>query len=147
MQQIGKVAVKGYFPQANDDANSRESLNLAGKVGGTVSNLLGLRLITGWSTPDDGGDPGVAQFQAVVAMNGAWFGGEAKLVQDGVHEVAGAVAGEGSAGSIGAMGTRCEAENEDASAGISKAWNGATPVSLVLVGSTSGVGDATTVIA
>ena len=79
-------------------------------------------------------------------MGGAWFGGEAKLVQDGVHEVAGAIAGEGAAGAIGAVSTRGEAEDEDAGAWVSEAGNGASPVGLVLVGATSGLGDATTVI-
>ena len=74
----------------------------------------------------------MSQLEAVVAGDGAGFAGEAEFVEDGVHEVAGAVAGEGSAGAVGSVGAGGEAEDEDSGAGVAKARNGAGPVGLVL---------------
>ena len=89
----------------------------------------------------------MAQLEAVVAVDGARFAGEAELVQDGVHEVAGAVAGEGSAGAVGSVGAGGEAEDEDAGAGVAKAGNGAGPVGLVDIGAAFGFADSAAVFA
>ena len=62
LQQMGQIAVKGDLPQTYDDANSRQRLNLASEMRGTVSNLLGLRFVAGRGAADDGGYPGMAQF-------------------------------------------------------------------------------------
>jgi hypothetical protein len=104
-------------------------------------------LSPGGRAADDRSDPGVAQAQAVVAGDGAGFGGEAELVQDGVHEVAGAVAGEGAAGAVGAVGAWGEAEDEDAGARVAEAGDGTGPVGMVLVGAASGLADAGAVLA
>jgi hypothetical protein len=89
----------------------------------------------------------VAEFEAVVAVDGMRLAGEAELVQDGVHEVAGAVAGEGAAGAVGSVGAGGEAKDEDAGAGVSEAGNGAGPVGLVLVGAAFGLAYVATVVA
>jgi hypothetical protein len=60
-------------------------------------------------------------------------------VQDGIHEVAGAVAGEGAAGAVGSVSAGGEAENEDTGAWIAEARNGAGPVGLVDVGAPFGL--------
>ena len=65
----------------------------------------------------------MTELEAVVAVDRAWFAGEAELVQDGVHEVAGAVAGEGAAGAVGSVSAGGEAKNEDAGTGIAEAGN------------------------
>jgi len=89
----------------------------------------------------------VAELETVVAGDGAGFGGEAELVQDGVHEVAGAVAGEGSAGAVSAVCAGGEAEDEDAGARIAEAGDGARPVGVVDVGAAAGLADAGAVVA
>ena len=68
-------------------------------------------------------------------------------MQDGIHEVAGSVAGEATAGAIGSMSTRGEAENKDSGPWIAEAGNGASPVDLVLIGAPSGLPDAPAVVA
>jgi hypothetical protein len=87
----------------------------------------------------------VAELEAVVAGDGAGFAGEAQLVQDGIHEVAGAVAGEGAAGAVGSVGAGREAEDEDSGAGVAKAGDGTGPVGLVLVRAAFGFADAAAV--
>ena len=47
---------------------------------GAVAEFLWERLVAGRGAADDGGDPGVAEFETVVAGDGQWSGGEAKLV-------------------------------------------------------------------
>jgi hypothetical protein len=89
----------------------------------------------------------MTKFEAVVTVDGPGPGCKAKLVENGIHEVAGAVAGEGAAGAIGSVGSGGEAEDEDAGAGISEAGNWAGPVCLVLVGATFGFADAAAIVA
>jgi hypothetical protein len=145
VEQVGEIAVEGDLSQADDDTDARQGLDLSGQMGGAVANLLGEGLVAGRGAADDGGDPGVAQLEAVVAGDGAGFAGEAELVQDGVHEVAGAVAGEGAAGAVGSMGSRGEAEDEDSGLGVAKAGYGARPVGLVVIGTPFGLADAAAV--
>ena len=140
-KQEGEVAVKGYLSEADYDADSGESLNLASQVGCAVANLLGERLVSGRGAANDGGDPGVAELEAVVAGDGTGFGGEAKLVEDRVHEVAGAVTGEGAAGAVGSVSSGSEADDEDSSAGVAETGDRARPVGLVLVGTAFGFAD------
>jgi hypothetical protein len=147
VEQVGEIAVEGDLSQADDDTDARQGVNLIGEVGGAVANLLGMGLVAGRGAANDGGNPGVAELQAIFAGDGAGFGGEAELVQDGIHEVAGAVAGEGTAGAIGSVGAGGEAEDEDAGAGVAKAGYGAGPVGLVLVGASLGFADAAAVFA
>ena len=147
VEQVGEIAVEGDLSEADDDADARQGLNLVGKVDGAVANLLGVGFVAGRGAADDGGDPGVAELQAVFAGDGAGFGGEAELVQDGIHEVAGAVAGEGTPGAVGSVSAGGEAEDEDAGARVAKAGNGAGPVGLVDVGAAFGLADAAAVFA
>jgi hypothetical protein len=112
-----------------------------------VANLLWVGLVSGRSAADDGGDPGMAKLKTVVAVDGAGLVGETKLVEDGIHEVAGAVASEGSASAVGSVGSWGEAKDEDAGARVAEAGNGASPVGLVLVGAAFGFADATAVSA
>ena len=60
---------------------------------------------------------------------------------DGVHEVAGAISGEGAAGAIGSVGSRGKAEDEETGAGISEAGNGTSPVGLILIRAAAGFAD------
>lgn len=83
----------------------------------------------------------MAKFQAIVRREGGGLAGEAEGVEDGVHEEAGAVAGEGAAGAVGSVGARCETKDEDAGAGVAKAGDGFGPVDLVYVGSAAGCAD------
>ena len=147
LEQVGEIAVEGDLSQADDDADARQGVNLVGEVAGAVANLLRVGLVAGRGAANDGGDPGVAELEAVVAGDGAGFGCEAELVQDGVHEVAGAIAGEGAAGAVGSVGAGGEAEDEDASARVAEAGHGAGPVGLVLVGTAFGLADAAAVCA
>ena len=147
VQQMGEVAVEGDLAQANDDTDAGEGLDLAREVGGTVANLLWEGLVAGWGAADDGGDPGVAEPETVVAGDACRLAGKAEFVQDGIHEVAGAVAGEGSAGAIGPVGSGREAEDENAGAWVAEAGNGARPVGFILVGATFHLADTPAVVA
>jgi hypothetical protein len=108
MKQVCKISVEGDLSKTNDDTDTWQSLNLVSKVGGAVTNLLGLGLVARWSTANDGGDPGMAKLQSVIAIDGAGLGGKAKLMQDGIHEVARAIAGKGAASAVGSMCAGCE---------------------------------------
>jgi hypothetical protein len=146
-EQEGEVAVEGDLAETDDDADARQSLDLSGKMTGAVANLLGVGFVAGRSAADDGGDPGVAELEAVITVDGAGFAGEAELVQDGVHEVARAVTGERAAGAIGSVSAGGEAEDEDSGARVAEAWDWAGPVGLVLIGAAFGLADAATVVA
>ena len=146
-QEMREEAVPGDLAEADDDADSGKRADLRGQVDRAITNLLGRGLVAGRSATDDGGDPTVAQAEAVVAGDGAGFAGEAELVKDRVHEVAGAVSGEGTPGTVGAVGAGSEAEDEDAGAWIAEAGDGSCPVFVVLVGATAGRADAGAIVA
>jgi len=146
LKQVGEITVEGDLSEADDDTDARQRLNFIGQMDGTVANLLWDGLVTGRGAADDRGDPGVAEFEAIVAGDGAGFAGEAKFVEDGIHEVAGAVAGEGPTGAVGSVSAWSEADDEYLRFGIAKSGDGASPVSLVLVGATFGLADAAAVV-
>jgi hypothetical protein len=147
VEQVGEVAVEGDLAEADDDADAGEGLDFGGEMLGAVAYLLGQGLVAGRGAADDGGDPGVAEAEAVVAGDGAGLGGEAKVVEDGVHEVAGAVSGEGTAGAVGTMGAGSESKYQEAGFGIAEAGDGTGPVGLVDVGSALALANADAVFA
>lgn len=112
-----------------------------GEVFAAVADLFGKRFVSGRSAADDGGDPGVAQVEAVFAVDRAGFAGKVELVEDRVHEVARAVSGKWATGAIGAVCSGGKTEQEDAGAWISEAGYGARPVGLVDVGTTAVLAD------
>jgi hypothetical protein len=120
VEEVGEVAVEGDLSQADDDADARERLNFIGQMDGAVANLLRDRFVAGRGAANDRGDPGVAEFQSVVAMSARWLAGEAQFMQHGIHEVAGAIASERTARSIGSMRARSKPKDENAGAGIAK---------------------------
>jgi hypothetical protein len=146
MKQVGKISVEGDLSKTNDDADTRQSLNLIREVGGAVTNLLGLGLVAWWSTANDGGNPGMAKLQSIIAIDGAGLGGKAKLMQDGIHEVARAIAGKGAASTVGSMCAGRETEDQNACARVTEARNGPGPVGLVQVGTTLRFADAAAVV-
>jgi hypothetical protein len=146
-QQVGEEAVPGDLAEADDDADAGESADLGGEVDGTVANLLGCGLVAGRGAADDGGDPGMAQAESIVAGDGPGFAGEAELVEHGIHEIAGAVAGEGATGAVCAVGSGGEAEDEHAGARITETGHRARPVDVILVGSAAGFSDASAIVA
>jgi hypothetical protein len=89
----------------------------------------------------------VAESEAVVAGDGTGFAGEAELVKDRVHEVAGSVTGEGSAGAVGSVSAWSETEDEDTCSGVAEARHGPGPVGLVLIGAAFCFTDALAVVA
>ena len=147
LKEEGKITVERDFAEADHDTDARESLNFSREVGAAVANLLGQRLIARRSAANDGGDPGVAKLEAIVAIGGTRFTREAKLVENGVHEVAGAVAGEWPAGAVGSVSSRRKAEDEDASTRITETGDRTCPVRLVLIGAAFGLTDVATVTA
>jgi hypothetical protein len=90
-------------------------------VGTAVTNLLGKRLVAGRGAADDGGDPRVTELESIVAGDGAGLAGKSEFVEDGIHEVAGAVTGERAASAVGSMSTRGETEDQDSGARIAEA--------------------------
>jgi hypothetical protein len=147
VQQVGEVAVEGDLSETDDHTNTWQRVNLLGEVGGAVADLLGQRLVAGRSTADDGGNPGMAELETIVAGDGAGLAGEAKLMQDGIHEVARAIASEGTTGAIRSVSTRSQAKDENTGAGVAEARNGTGPVGLILVGTAFRFADAAAVVA
>lgn len=141
MEQVGEVAVEGDLSQADDDANPGKRVDFACEMAGAVAEFLWQRFISRWGAAEDGGDPGMAQLEAVVAGDGSGFAGEAELVEDRVHEVAGAVSGEGTAGAVGSVSSGRKAKDEDAGARVAEAGYGFCPVGLIEVGAPLGLAD------
>jgi len=67
LQEISEVTVEGDLPQADDNPDPGQGLNLIGKMRATVTNLLRKGFVAGRRTADDRGDPGMTKFEAVFA--------------------------------------------------------------------------------
>jgi hypothetical protein len=147
LQKEGEVAIEGDLAQADDDAYARQGLNFCCKMRCAVTNLLRGRFVSRRGTADDRGDPGMAEFEAVVAGDGGGLVGEAEVVEDGVHEVAGAVAGEDAAGAVGPVGAGSKAEDKDPCSWVAETGDRTSPVGLVLIGTTLGFADSAAVVA
>ena len=146
LQQEGEVAVEGDLAEADDDADARQGLDLGCEMRSAVADLLRGGLVSGWGAADDGGNPSVAELEAVVAGDGAGLAGEAEIIEDGVHEVAGAVTGEDAASAVGSVSAGSQAEDEDAGARIAEAGDRAGPVGLVPIGTAFGFSDGSAVV-
>jgi hypothetical protein len=147
MQEMREICVEGDLSETYDDTNARQSLNLGGQMGGAVADFLRKGFIAGRCATDRGGNPGMPKFETVVAGNGAWLAGEAQVMQDWIHEVAGSVAGKHTACAIRSVGARGQAEDENSGSWVAKSGNGASPIGLVLIGTPLGFSDASTVFA
>src|SRR6185437_5095754 len=145
--EVREIAVPGNLAEANDDLDSGQESDLIGEIGSAVADLFGCGLVAGRRTANDGADPHAAEPETVVYMCRGWLVGEAGVVQHGIEEVSGAVAGEDSAGAIAAVGSRGEAEGQDASFGVAVARHGTGPVSLIDVGAPFALADALAVFA
>ena len=145
VEQVRQVAVEGDLAQADDDADAGEGGELGVRCSGQLRISCGAGLSPGGAQRTTEAIQASRSLRPSFAMDGAGLVGEAELVEDGVHEVAGAVAGEGAAGAIGTVGSGSEAEEENAGAGVAEAGNGPRPVGLVDVGAAAGFADGGTV--
>jgi len=73
--------------------------------------------------------------------------GEAGFVEGAEEEIAGAVAGEDTARTVGAVRAGGEAEDEEAGGGVAEAGDGAAPVDFLLIGAALDDGDVGAVFA
>ena len=141
-----EVGVKGDFTESDDDFQTLEGSALASGEFGAGGEFLGQGLVVGWGTADGGGDPHVAELESVIACGGGWQRRESEAVEDGIHEVAGGVSGEGTAGSVAAVCSGGEAKDEDAGGRVSEAGNGTGPVVTAEVGAALLASDALAVL-
>jgi aldose 1-epimerase len=145
IHQVREIAIPGDLAQADDHSQARQRCDLSGEMRRAVADLLGSRLVTGRSAADDRSDPGMTQAETIIAGDPARLRGEAEGVQDRIHKVAGAIAGEGAACAIGAVGARRKPEDKNAGAGVAEPGNGPRPVFMVDVSATALLADARTV--
>ena len=75
-----------------------------------------------------GSNVAVDQAQAVRTVDGLRLVREPEVEHRAVEPVAGPVAGEDASGTIASMGSRGQADNEESSAGFTKAGHGTSPV-------------------
>ena len=78
-----------------------------------------------------GGDGGIDQLEAVIAVGGGGLGGKSGFMHGVEEEVAGAVAGEHAAGAVGAVGRGGEADQEQAGGGRPEVGDRLGPVGPV----------------
>lgn len=142
-----RIHIEGEAAKNDNTAKVFEQGEFAFEKGLTGADLLREGLVVRRGAADGGGDPGVVEGEAVVAVGRGGLVGEAGFVEGAEEEVAGAVAGEDAAGAVGAMGAGGEAEDEEAGGGVAKAGDGAAPVRFRLVGAALDLRDVLAVIA
>lgn len=65
--ESAEVVIEGDTAEGDDDADGFEQGQFAAQETAALANLLGCGFVIRWSTAGGGGNPGVAQFESVVA--------------------------------------------------------------------------------
>ena len=120
--------VEGVGAQGDEDAEGGEEHQLAFEVRETVLSFQRQRFVVRRSAADGSRDVGAGKNQAIVAVEAMGLVGEAGAVEGSIKPVAGAVAGEDTAGAVAAVSGRSEADDQDAGGGVAEAWDWAAPV-------------------
>lgn len=89
----------------------------------------------------------MTEFEPVVAGYTCRLVGEAQLVENGIHEGSGTIAGERTPCAVSSMRTGSKTKDEHPCARVAKAGNRPSPVGLVLVSTSPGFADAAAVVA
>lgn len=76
-QEVGEECIPGNPAEADDDAQTRQSLDFGGEVHAAVADLLGRGLVARRRAADNGSNPRVAEAEAVIAGDGDRLRGEA----------------------------------------------------------------------
>ena len=129
-----EVDVEGDLAQGDDHLQVGQQFQLALEIGTAVAQFLRRGFVAGRSAMGGGGDVEIVERQPVVAGNAGGAGGETGFVENPVEDVAGAVAGEHTAGSVGTVSARGESQNQDACSRVAEGRDGESPVGLVAVG-------------
>ncbi len=135
-----QVSVPSDVPQADDDAQPGEQSDLFVEPCCAVRQLGRRGLVVRRGAAADGGNPEIAQSHAVLAAARGGLRSEPRLVEHGIKKVAGAIAGEGPSGAVGAVSAGRETQDQDACGGIAEARHGSAPVGLVAVGAAARAG-------
>jgi len=146
-EEIADHGVEADFAQADDHAETREQGHFFVEPVGAVALLFEAGFVVWRGAADGGADPHVFKAQAVFAALGIGLRGEAGFIEDGKHEVSGAVAGEGAAGAVGAVRSGGKAHDQDARFLVAEGWNWAAPVVPVAPLSSLVAGDLSAVCA
>src|SRR6185312_814217 len=125
--KVRKVAVPGDLAEADDDLDPGQERDFVGEMRCAGADLFWCGLVARRSAANDGADPHAAQAEAVVDVVGLGLVGEAGVMQDGIKEVARAVAREDPAGAIATVGTGGEAQGQNAGSWVAEAGHGARP--------------------
>jgi len=62
VQKIGQISIESHLSETDDDADTGQGLDLSGKMGSAVANLLGQRFVARWRAANDRSNPGVTEF-------------------------------------------------------------------------------------
>ena len=147
-RQDPPAGVPRKLAEAEHGRDLRQGVPLRKQMGLTARELFWRRFVVGRCAPDGGGDEGIAQLESVRDVSRDGFVGKPAGVhrrQQKIARATDAIAGEHASCSVGAVGGRRQADDQEAGVGIAEAGDGAPPVDLVSEGSTLLEGDALTV--
>lgn len=106
----------GNCPKGDNDFQARHGSKFRLEVVVALANFSGRRLVGGWQATDGIGNPAVCQrhgrIRLVVGIQRLGSAGEAKAVQRRIEQLAGYVTGERSAGTVGPLFARAEADHQ-----------------------------------
>ncbi len=138
---VCQKAVKGDAAEADDNTELLEHGEFLIEPWGAVAQFLRSGFIGRRRASPNRGDPETRKLHAVVARSGLWLRGEAGLVQHRIEKIAGAIARERSAGTVGAVRAGRESEDEHTGPGVAEGRHGPAPVLPVGVGAAARAGD------
>src|SRR5579864_3669462 len=98
--QVVQVCIEGDLPQNYHNFHVRQSGKFAIKKCSTISNLFRRWLVLGRSAAHSSSNVGIDKLEPVFATYGRRLRCESSFVQDGIHKVAGTIAGKRAAGAV-----------------------------------------------
>src|SRR6185312_5279958 len=92
--QIIQVGIERDLPQDYHHFHVGERGKFAIEKCSAISNFFRQRFVLRRSAPDSRRNIGIDKLKPVFSAYGGWLGGKSGLVQNGIHKVAGAIAGK-----------------------------------------------------
>src|SRR5215470_16572790 len=139
--QIIQVGIETDFPECDHHLHFLKSFNFPIEEWCAVGQFFWQRLVVRRGAAGSGSNVQVAEPESIITMRSSRLIRKASFVQNGVHEVTGRIASEGTPRTVRAVGAGRKAYDQNAGSGIAESWNRFTPVAPLSVRASFFAGD------
>src|SRR5215813_4655640 len=108
------IGIKADPAEGHHDADVLQTFHLTIEEGRAVGKLGGSGFVIGRGAAGRSRDIGILEFEPIATMGAIGLVRESGTVKNGIHKITRSVAGKRASSAIGSVGSRCEAEDQDA---------------------------------